>query len=75
MYEISHLHFQHTTPDPDTFLYTEWNQPFAPADRRSAREMLDDVAHAYHGTETGMHHMRQTLLKSWRDVDQLTRQP
>ena len=50
-----------------------WNQPFAPADRRSAKEMMDDVEHSYHGLDTGMHHIRKTLLKSWKDVDEITR--
>jgi len=63
----------HTTPDPDSFIFTEWNQPFAPADRRNAKEMLEDVNHSYHGIDTGMHSIRQTLLKSWRDVDEVTR--
>ena len=67
------LFFQHTTPDPESYIFTQWNQPFAPADRRNAREMLDDVNHSYHGTETGMHSIRKTLLKSWLDVDEMTR--
>lgn len=63
----------HTTPDPESFIFTEWNQPFAPADRRNAKEMLADIEHVYHGPDTGMHHIRRTLLKSWSDVDQMTR--
>ncbi|KAI0337625.1 UPF0187-domain-containing protein [Trametopsis cervina] len=63
----------HTTPDPESFIFNEWNQPFAPADRRSAKEMMEDVEHSYHGLDTGMHHIRQTLLRSWRDVDEKTR--
>ncbi|EKM56905.1 uncharacterized protein PHACADRAFT_254282 [Phanerochaete carnosa HHB-10118-sp] len=64
----------HTTPDPESFIFTEWNQPFAPADRRSAKEMLADIDHAYHGPDTGVHHIRKALLKNWSDVDQMTRQ-
>ncbi|KAI0684547.1 UPF0187-domain-containing protein [Cytidiella melzeri] len=63
----------HTSPDPDSFIFTEWNQPFAPADRRSAKEMMEDVEHSYHGIDTGVHHIRQTMLRSWRDVDEATR--
>ncbi|KAI0776370.1 Bestrophin, RFP-TM, chloride channel-domain-containing protein [Irpex lacteus] len=63
----------HTTPDPESFIFSQWNQPFAPADRRNAKEMMDDVEHSYHGLDTGMHHIRKTLLKSWRDVDEMTR--
>jgi len=58
----------HPAPDPDTYLFGLWNQPFAPADRRSAEEILRDVGHAYHGPETGMHHVRRTLLQSCREV-------
>ena len=65
---------QHTTPDPESYIFTQWNQPFAPGDRRNAREMLDDIEHSYHGPGTGMHHIRKTLLKSWNDVDEMTRQ-
>ncbi|KAI0088809.1 UPF0187-domain-containing protein [Irpex rosettiformis] len=63
----------HTTPDPESFIFSQWNQPFAPGDRRNAREMMDDVEHSYHGLDTGMHHIRKTLLRSWRDVDEMTR--
>lgn len=70
---ITYLSFaQHTTPDPESFIFTEWNQPFAPADRRNAKEMLEDVDHEYHGPDTGMHHIRKTLLKTWSDVDEMT---
>ncbi|KAL1938826.1 hypothetical protein VTO73DRAFT_11206 [Trametes versicolor] len=63
----------HSCPDPDEYIFTPWNQPFAPGDRRTAEEMMGDVSHSYHGPETGMHHIRRTLLKSWWDVDQMTR--
>ncbi|KAF7289844.1 hypothetical protein MIND_01358800 [Mycena indigotica] len=69
----------HTTPDPSTFVFTSWNQPFAPADRRSAEEIVTMAAGGYthpdHGdAEPGMATIRRTLLKSWRDVDHITRQ-
>ncbi|KAI9058064.1 UPF0187-domain-containing protein [Trametes sanguinea] len=63
----------HTCPDPEEYLFTAWNQPFAPGDRRTAEEMLSDVSHSYHGPETGMRSIRRTLLRSWWDVDQITR--
>ncbi|TFK91914.1 UPF0187-domain-containing protein [Polyporus arcularius HHB13444] len=63
----------HTCPDPDEYIMTPWNQPFAPGDRRTAEEMMSDVNHSYHGPDTGMHSIRRTLLKSWWDVDQITR--
>lgn len=63
----------HTIPDPDSFIFTEWNQPFTPADRRNAKEMLDDKTHVYHHPTLGVHHVQRTLLKNWSDVDQITR--
>ncbi|KAJ7509543.1 Bestrophin, RFP-TM, chloride channel-domain-containing protein [Mycena galericulata] len=69
----------HTTPDPSQFVFTAWNQPFAPADRRSAEELTASAEanyrHADHGdSEPGMMSIRRVLLKNWRDVDRITRQ-
>ncbi|KAJ7103888.1 UPF0187-domain-containing protein [Mycena epipterygia] len=69
----------HTSSDPTQFVFTAWNQPFAPADRRSAEELTADVGedyrHAEHGdSEPGMMSIRRVLLKNWRDVDRITRQ-
>ncbi|CAK5270860.1 unnamed protein product [Mycena citricolor] len=68
----------HTTPDPQTFLFSSWNQPFAPADRRSAEELValqPDYVHTAHpDSEPGMATIRRTLLKNWRDVDRMTRE-
>ena len=61
-------------PSPDTFLFSTWNQPFAPADRRTAEEILKDVGHEYHGADTGMDSLRRTMIRSWRDVDAQTRE-
>ncbi|CAL1709226.1 unnamed protein product [Somion occarium] len=63
----------HTAPDVNEFIFTEWNQPFAPGDRRSAKEMLHDLNHPYHDDDECVHSIRKTLLKSWREVDQITR--
>ncbi|KAJ7124560.1 UPF0187-domain-containing protein [Mycena filopes] len=71
----------HTMPDPSAFVFSAWNQPFAPADRRNASELvtLDADGGAYSHSdhadaEPGMATIRRTLLKSWRDVDRITRQ-
>lgn len=71
LYEIT----AHSSPSPETYLYSAWNQPFAPADRRTAETMKDDEEHEYHqqGPGVGMDSIRRTLLKSWRDVDRITR--
>ncbi|KAI0764800.1 Bestrophin, RFP-TM, chloride channel-domain-containing protein [Fomes fomentarius] len=63
----------HTSPEPDEYIFTTWNQPFAPSDRRTAEEMVNDINHSYHTVDTGMHSIRRTLLKSWWDVEQITR--
>lgn len=65
----------HHHPDPDAFIFSSWNQPFAPADRRNAEDMQQDVEHDYHqaGPGVGIESVRRTMLKSWRDVDNMTR--
>ncbi|KAJ7274914.1 UPF0187-domain-containing protein [Mycena rebaudengoi] len=66
----------HPQRDPNEFVFTSWNQPFAPADRRSAEELnaQDDYVHKDHSdTEPGLATIRRTLLKNWRDVDRITR--
>ncbi|KAJ7806490.1 hypothetical protein B0H14DRAFT_3484079 [Mycena olivaceomarginata] len=67
----------HTMPDPTSFVFVAWNQPFAPADRRNADELTvnweeyRDLNHA--DVEPGMATIRRMLLKNWRDVDRITR--
>jgi ion channel-forming bestrophin family protein len=63
----------HTAPTPDEFVFTAWNQPFAPADRRTAQEILNDVSHDYHVREEGTRALQRTLLRSWREIDDQTR--
>ncbi|KAF7356016.1 hypothetical protein MVEN_00931000 [Mycena venus] len=69
----------HTTPDPTQFIFSAWNQPLAPADRRSAEELTANLSegyrHADHAdSEPGMMSIRRVMLKNWRDVDRITRQ-
>ncbi|KAJ7897705.1 Bestrophin, RFP-TM, chloride channel-domain-containing protein [Mycena olivaceomarginata] len=68
----------HTTPDPTQFIFSSWNQPLAPADRRSAEELTANAeaySHSDHAdSEPGMMSIRRVLLKNWRDVDRITRQ-
>jgi putative membrane protein len=63
----------HPAPDPDDFLYTQWNRPFAPADPRSAHRILTEVDHEYHDDQLGMHSIRRTMLKSWSQVHETTK--
>jgi len=68
----------HTMPDPKAFVFTSWNQPLAPADSRSAEELMttsEEYSHNEHpNVEPGMATIRRTLLKNWREVDRITRQ-
>ena len=57
---------------PDDYVFTTWNQPFAPADRRSAEEIMSDTRHTYHG-DSWKESVRQTLLQNWKMVDTETR--
>jgi putative membrane protein len=63
----------HNTPMPEEYLFTRWNQPFAPADRRTAAEIVADVAHDYHVPQEGTRALQRTLLQSWFEIDDTTR--
>jgi ion channel-forming bestrophin family protein len=65
----------HPSPDPETYLFSSWNQPFAPADRRTAEELtLNSEEYQHQDVDgEGMVSIRRTLLKNWRDVDMMTR--
>ncbi|KAJ3504923.1 hypothetical protein NLJ89_g7684 [Agrocybe chaxingu] len=68
----------HTTADPSEFLFTRWNQPLAPSDRRNAAELTKDKDKEYRAAdgsgESGMGSLRRTLVVGWKEVDLLTRQ-
>ena len=51
------------------------NQPFAPADRRTALELTQgDAAYQLHeGVEPGLASIRSTLVNGWKKVDTYTR--
>ncbi|KAJ7844174.1 Bestrophin, RFP-TM, chloride channel-domain-containing protein [Mycena leptocephala] len=68
----------HTMPDPSAFVFTSWNQPLAPADRRNAEELTLSADQEYKSSadadvQPGMASIRRTLLKNWRDVERITR--
>ncbi|KAJ7028000.1 UPF0187-domain-containing protein [Mycena alexandri] len=69
----------HTMPDPSSFIFSAWNQPLAPADRRTAEELTLNADQEYKNSAhpdaaPGIAAIRRTLLKNWRDVDRITRQ-
>ncbi|KAF8988769.1 Bestrophin, RFP-TM, chloride channel-domain-containing protein [Cyathus striatus] len=68
----------HTNPDPADFLFNGWNEPFAPADKRSAEVMVTGPNPCIYKTafDTGDNsedNIRRTLLRGWREVDRKTR--
>jgi len=72
-----HLITAYTMPDPSEFVFNEMNQPFAPVDLRSAKELVEggkDYSHPTDQMEPGPPSLRRTLVKSWMDVNVLTRQ-
>jgi predicted membrane chloride channel (bestrophin family) len=72
-----HLVTAHTMPDPSEFVFSALNQPFAPVDLRSAKDLVEggkDYAHPNSSAEAGSASLRHTLVKSWKDVNHLSRQ-
>jgi putative membrane protein len=63
----------HNPAPPSEYVFSPLNQPFAPADRRTAQDLTTDMEHEYYNEETGMDSVRKTLVKSWRSVNQMTR--
>jgi phosphoglycerol transferase MdoB-like AlkP superfamily enzyme len=70
-----HLITAYPAPDPSAFIFSSLNQPFAPADRRSAKELAasDTYLPPDGTTEPGWSSLKRTLVKGWKDVDSLTR--
>lgn len=72
----------HTAPQPGDYVFSAWNQPFAPADRRTAEELMRHDVYTPPGAKASpdsanefgtVSSVRSTLLRSWRDVDSKTR--
>ncbi|KAF9259772.1 UPF0187-domain-containing protein [Marasmius fiardii PR-910] len=70
----------HLSPEPPEFIFSSWNQPFAPADRRTAEDILsfgkelDSYQNARHSdVQPGLSSLKRTLLQGWKNVDVLTR--
>jgi len=65
----------HPSPEPEAYLFSSWNQPFAPADRRTAEELMTNrETYQHHEVDgEGMLCIRRMLLKNWRDVDSMTK--
>lgn len=65
----------HDSPHPLDWMFTQYNQPFAPADRRSAADLVqsEDYQHTHQGVDAGVDSIKRTLLKSWKDIEHKTR--
>jgi hypothetical protein len=61
----------HPAPDPATFIFSPLNEPFAPADRRNAKELIEGDAYQDPDGkyEPGLSSIRRTMLKGWKHVD------
>lgn len=63
----------HDPAPPTTYIFNDYNQPFAPADRRTATELLSEAnGKEYLDEKTGVETVRATLVRSWRSVNELT---
>ncbi|KAG8746201.1 hypothetical protein FRC10_005717 [Ceratobasidium sp. 414] len=63
----------HNPVPPSEYIFSALNQPFAPADRRTAHDLTTDMEHEYYDENSGMDSVRNTLVRIWRNVDQMTR--
>ncbi|KAF8596742.1 UPF0187-domain-containing protein [Ceratobasidium sp. AG-I] len=62
----------HNPVPPSEYVFSALNQPFAPADRRTAQDLATDMEHEYYNEGTGMDSVRKTLVRSWREVNEVT---
>jgi len=68
-----------TNPNPLSFIFSAWNQPFAPSDRRHAVDLVGDghghyeVPNPKDGPAPGSASIRRTLVENWKEIDQVTR--
>lgn len=63
----------HNACPPSSYVFSDLNQPFAPADRHTALELLSGSGEQnYLDENSGVENVRATLVKSWRDVNEMT---
>ncbi|KAF5363079.1 hypothetical protein D9758_012609 [Tetrapyrgos nigripes] len=76
--ELNEITAHHVPADPTSYIFSSWNQPFAPADRRSAEDILRQGSQytntsAGADSQPGLMSVQRTLLKAYRDIDEHTR--
>ncbi|KAG8904713.1 hypothetical protein FRB99_001299 [Tulasnella sp. 403] len=62
----------HPAPDPHSYIFSQWNQPFAPSDRRSAEQIVADREEQGMTDEDAITEIRKTLLKSYQEIHEAT---
>lgn len=63
----------HDACPPSAYVFSDFNQPFAPADRHTALQLLSGSGDQnYLDERSGVENVRATLVKSWRDVNEMT---
>jgi putative membrane protein len=66
----------HDPSPPASYIFNDFNQPFAPADRRTASELLSqEKGSDYLDERNGMENIHATLVRSWRSVTHMTINP
>ncbi|KAF8605390.1 UPF0187-domain-containing protein [Ceratobasidium sp. AG-I] len=69
--ELAEITAQNVSP-PSSYIFSDYNQPFAPADRRTAQNLVTDTKHEYFDEHGGMESLHFTLVRSWREVNEVT---
>ncbi|KAF8598227.1 UPF0187-domain-containing protein [Ceratobasidium sp. AG-I] len=70
--ELAEIIAQDPSP-PSSYVFSDFNQPFAPADRRAASKLLTEPdGQEYLDEMSGMKNVHATLVKSWRAVNEIT---
>ncbi|KAF8601710.1 hypothetical protein BDV93DRAFT_558299 [Ceratobasidium sp. AG-I] len=70
--ELAEIMAQDPFP-PSSYVFSDFNQPFAPADRRTASRLLTEPdGQEYLDEKSGMKNVHVTLVKSWSSVNEMT---
>ncbi|KAG8956831.1 hypothetical protein FRC04_000309 [Tulasnella sp. 424] len=62
----------HPAPDPASFIFSHFNQPFAPSDRRSAIEILTDKKNGDDDDHKTLLGVRHTLVRNYSEISEAT---
>jgi len=62
----------HPAPEPASYIFSQWNQVFAPTDRRSAATILHEHNVKGHEDHTAVQQVRHTLLENYHEIAEAT---